>query len=54
MTYAEKARAIAALFEKQSRELGHAYALMGLRQSLNALSNEALQEMQALREKTDG
>lgn len=54
MTYPEKMLAIAATFERQQSMLGKPYALQELRNALNALSNEALQEMQAMREKTDG
>ena len=52
--YATECRAIAGIFERNEQENGRAYALQALRTALNALSNEALQEMQAMREKTDG
>jgi len=50
MNYPERLRAFAATFERQDRSLGRAYALGELRQSLNHLSNEALQESRHLRE----
>ena len=52
MTYAEKLRNLADLFERKERELGYQYALTELRGYLNALSNQALYEQQKLREET--
>ena len=52
MTYRQKLNAIAAKFERMDVGIGHAYALQELRNSLNALSNEALQEQQKQREET--
>lgn len=52
--YAERLRWIATQFEGHERNLGRKYALSELRSMLNSTSNEALQEMQAMREKTDG
>lgn len=54
MTYPEKLRAMAAQFEHYEKTLGRAYALSKMRDLLNLTSNEALQEMQRMREKTDG
>lgn len=50
MTYDQKLRAVAAEYEYLSRSIGKSYALTQLRRALNSLSNEALQELQKLRE----
>ena len=50
MTYAEKLRAMADIFEQKEEMLGYRYALSELRGMLNNLSNEALDELQRMRE----
>ncbi len=51
LTYAEKCRVIAYVFERNERENGRDYALRELRTMLNHTSNEALAEMQATRDR---
>ena len=50
--YLRLLREITFLCERNYKELGRHYALEQLRTQLNHLSNEALQELQRLREET--